>query len=83
MSNNKPVSKITLYPITAAIWRNDNAKSESYSVTFHRTYKDDNGKWQSTDSFGTGELLLLAKVADQAHTEICRLRADRQHEADE
>ncbi len=26
--------------------------------------------WESSDSFGTDDLLLLAKVADQAHTRI-------------
>jgi hypothetical protein len=79
-SNNKPVSKVTLYPITAAIWRNENAKGEAfYNVSFERSYKDDAGNWQSTDTFNTGDLLLLAKVADRAHSEIYKLRAsDRQ-----
>jgi hypothetical protein len=84
MSDNKtPAAKVTLYPVTAAIWRNDNnAKGDAfYSVTFERSYKDEKGNWKSSKTFNAGDLLLLAKVADQAHTEIHNLRAnDRQAE---
>jgi len=83
MSNNatKPISKVSMYPITAAIWRNANDKDGRafYSVTFERGYKDETGNWKSTSAFNAGDLLLLAKVADLAHTEISKLRAkDRQ-----
>jgi hypothetical protein len=75
-SNKKPVSKVTMYPVSAAIWRNENGKGEAfYNVTFERSYKDDDGKWQRSGSFNAGELLLLAKVADLAHSKIHELRA--------
>jgi hypothetical protein len=76
MSNNKkPASKVTLYPITAAIWRNESAKGESfYNVTVERSYKDDAGNWKTSDTFNVGDLLLLAKVADLAHSEVYKLR---------
>jgi hypothetical protein len=78
MSNNnkKPVSKVTLYPISAAIWRNENAKGDTFfNVTFERSYKDDEGIWQSASTFNAGDLLLLAKVADRSHSEVYKLRA--------
>jgi hypothetical protein len=75
MSDKKPVSKITIYPINAAIWRNTGEKGAFYSVSFERSYKKD-GKYQSSDSYSGNDLLVLAKVADQAHTEIERLRAN-------
>ena len=80
MSNaSKPTAKVTMYPITAAIWRHEKDGRAYYNVTFERNYKDDAGTWRSASSFNTGELLLLAKVADQAHTEILQLQAsDRQ-----
>jgi hypothetical protein len=80
MSNtSKPAAKVTIYPITAAIWRNEKDGRAYYNVTFERSFKDDAGNWRSASSFNTGELLLLAKVADQAHTEILQLQAsDRQ-----
>ena len=80
----KPAAKISLYPVSAAIWANSNKKGTFYSVTFERSYKDDAGKWQTSSTFNASDLLLLAKVADQAHSEIVKLRAnDRHDQADE
>jgi hypothetical protein len=79
MSNTKPVAKISLFPVAAAIWHNEKDGRSFYSVSFQRSYKDEKGKWQNSDSFGLTDLLLLAKVADQAHSEIYKLRgADRE-----
>lgn len=76
----KPAKTIRLYPVEAAIWRNPTEKGAFYSVTFSRQYKDDNG-YHSSDSFSGSDLLLLAKVADLAHTAAEELRAaDRQEE---
>jgi hypothetical protein len=71
---SKPVTKISMFPVTAAIWENRTDGKSYYSVTFQRSYRDDKGNWQNSDSFGTADLLLLAKVADQAHSEIHKLR---------
>jgi len=80
MSDNKnPTAKVTLHPVSAAIWRNQNPTGVFYSVTFERSYKDDAGNWKSSDSFSGNELLLLAKVADLAHSEIYKLRASDRH----
>jgi hypothetical protein len=79
MSDNgkKPAAKVTLYPVSAAIWRNASGTGEVfYSATFERSYKDPEGKYKSSDSFNSDHLLLLAKVADLAHTEILKLRAN-------
>lgn len=73
--SKKPVSKVQLYPITAAIWRNDVNGQPVYNVTFEKTFKDGGGEYQSSSSFGVEHLLLVAKVADLAHSEIYRLRA--------
>ena len=76
MSDHKqPAAKINLHPVSAAIWRNENQKGTLYSVTFERSYKDDDGKWHRSGSFNASDLLLLAKVADLAHSEIYKLRA--------
>jgi hypothetical protein len=79
MSNaSKPVAKIG-FPVTASIWRKEKDGRASYSATFQRSYKDDKGKRKYSDTFYPDDLLALAKVADQAHTEISKLRAaDRQ-----
>jgi len=73
--NNKPASRIQMFPVSAIIWRNQTPKSLAYSVTFERSYKDQAGKWQTSTSFNANELLLLAKAANEAESEIRRLRA--------
>src|SRR5262249_26274704 len=81
--SKKPVARVALHPVSAAIWKNDGTNGDAfYNVTFERRYRDDAGKWQSSASFSLNDLLVLAKVADLAHTEIHRLRAnDRQPES--
>ncbi len=75
--NNKPAARVNMHPVSAAIWRNENAKGETfYSVTVQRNYKDAEGKWKSSDSLNESDLLLAAKVLDLAHTEISKLRAN-------
>src|ERR1700722_12754549 len=79
-SHGEPVEKVTLFPVEAAIWKNVSKGGEPfYSVTFERKYRDQDLRWKSTASFGTDDLLLLAKVADLAHSKLVELRAkDRQ-----
>ena len=73
----KPVTKISLFPVNAAIWRNQNQRGEAfYIVTFERSYRDEAGDWKSSTSFNSSDLLLLAKLADLAHSEIYELRAN-------
>lgn len=75
-SNNQPVGRVRLGAVQAAIWQNtDRNGVPRYGVTFERIYKDAEGNWQSTGSFGRDELLVLAKVADRAHSEIHELQA--------
>jgi hypothetical protein len=71
----KPAARINLHPVSAAIWRNQHQKGAFYSVTFERSYKDDSGNWQTATTFNSNDLLLLAKAADLAHSEVIKLRA--------
>ena len=64
-----PVHEVRLGAIRASVWQNDTAVGIRHNVTFSRLYKDGE-QWKSTESFGRDDLLLLAKVADQAHTWI-------------
>ena len=65
-----PVAKVRVGLISASIWENPTEKKKFYNVTFERRYRDGEGKWQTTHSYGTGDLLELAKCADLAHTKI-------------
>lgn len=72
MEKKKPVHEIRFGKIRAAIWENGNEEGRTrYSVTFSRLYKDGD-QWRDSGSFGRNELLLLAKVADAAHTFLHR-----------
>jgi len=74
---NRPVHTIRYGALRAAIWRNvvdnGNASRPLYNVTFTRSYKD-GPKWRETASFGADDLLVLAKIADEAHTYIHQCR---------
>ena len=66
---HKPVHEIRMGAIKAAIWCNETASGPRHNVTISRLYKDGDD-WKTTESFGRDDLLLVAKVADQAHSWI-------------
>ena len=75
VQSNRPVEEILMGGVKAAIWRNDTESGPRYNVTFERLYRD--GKeWRSATSFGRDDLLLLGKVADQAHTWIMQTKTE-------
>jgi hypothetical protein len=65
-----PVKTLRLGRVKAAIWENETNQQTFYNVTFARAYVDEAKQWHDSDSFGRDDLLLLAKLADQAHTFI-------------
>jgi hypothetical protein len=65
-----PMKTFRLGRIKAAIWENETEKQKFYNVTFARSYVDEAKNWHDADSFGRDDLLLVAKLADQAHTFI-------------
>jgi hypothetical protein len=72
-STHKPVEEVRIGSVKAAIWKNETDSGTRFNVTFRRIYRDDEKGWRSTDSFGRDDLLVLAKVADQAHGRIVAL----------
>ena len=84
-AKQKPVAKVEMYPITAAIWKNTTDDGQTfYSFTLERSYKKEDGKYDSTMSFNSMDALLVAKVADIVDSRIRKLRdADRQAERTE
>ena len=81
MVNQKPVDEIRIGRVKATIWRNGTEEHPRHNVTFSRLYKDGD-QWKSTQSFGRNDLLVLAKVADQAHTRIFELPQEEEQEAE-
>jgi hypothetical protein len=76
--NAAPVKTLRIGRIKAAIWANGADERTFFNVTFARTYMGEDKKFRETDSFGRDDLLLLSKVADQAHTAVCELAAGGQ-----
>lgn len=69
--SDKPVKRFRIGFVEASIWRNEtNGDRKFYSVKISRSYKDDDGNYQSTDSFGHGDLPALERVTARAETWI-------------
>ena len=73
-TKNNPPKEVRMGSIKATIWKNDTEAGTRHNVTFSRLYRD-GASWKSTESFGRDDLLLLAKVADEAHSWICAQQA--------
>jgi hypothetical protein len=71
----QPAEEIRIGSVKAAIWRNEGEQGAYFTVTLQRLYRTEDGKWQSTAGFGQADLLVLAKVADAAHTRLLELLA--------
>ena len=70
-NKQKPVHEVRLGFIKAAVWKNDTQNGVRYNTTFCRFYRDkEDNEWKNSDSYGREDLLMLAKVADRAHTWI-------------
>jgi hypothetical protein len=67
--SQKPVNTIRLGRVKAVIWTNQTEKGPRSSVQIARLYRDGE-EWKETHSFNRDDLLLVAKVADLAHSWI-------------
>src|SRR5262245_9167349 len=82
MTKTKPAHEIRLGRIRATIWENDTESGVRYNVTFSRLYKSEDG-WKDSTSMGLNDLLLVAKVADLAHSWIFEQNGERNQEEGE
>ncbi len=62
-----PVHVIRYGLIKACIWQNQTRSGDRFSITINRLYKNGD-QWKESQRFGRDDLLLVAKVADQAHS---------------
>ena len=67
--SKKPVHEIRLGRIKVAIWENETENGSRHNVSIVRLYKDGD-QWKDSTSFGRDDLLLVAKIADLAHSWI-------------
>jgi len=73
---NQPVDRVRFGAVQAALWRNQDSEGRvRYNFSLERIYKDSNGDWQSTGSFGRDDALVVGKVAERAFERIHELQA--------
>ena len=75
MANTQKPVEVRIGAVKATIWKNDTEAGPRHNATFARLYKDGD-QWKSTSTFGRDDLLLLAKVADHAHSRILQLQQE-------
>ncbi len=67
--SKKPIYEVRMGLIKASVWKNQTRSGERHNVTVSRLYK--NGDvWKESTHFGRDDLLLLAKVLNEAHSWI-------------
>ncbi|UUO05005.1 hypothetical protein M4951_16625 [Blastopirellula sp. J2-11] len=71
---NSPVHRIHIGSVSVSIFANQSQLGKTFhSAQFDRSYLDGD-EWKHTRSFGRDDLLVLAKLADQAHSWIVENR---------
>ena len=65
----QPIHSIRFGYIKANIWFNQTKSGDRHNVTLTRLFRDGD-LWRESQQFGRDDLLLLAKVVDQAHSWI-------------
>ena len=81
MANPQPVAEIRIGRVKATIWQNGTEGHTRHNVTFSRLYKDGE-QWKTTQSFDNNDLLVPAKVAEQAHSRIFELQQEDEPQAE-
>ncbi len=70
MAGNKPVKEIGVGQVRAAIWENEikggKVIKPGFKVSVDRRYKDQDGKWKSTQSFSQTEIPLAIHCLGKA-----------------
>ena len=91
-AKDRPVKVVRIRNVRANIWANRlESGSVVHNVTFDRLWKEDDqvdgegqvvkqGEWKQSTSFGKDDLLLLAKIADLAHSWVYRNLQDERRE---
>lgn len=73
-----PVARIKVGQVSAAVWENQvqmpGGSVKILKASVQRRYKDKNGRWQSTTSFGRNEIPLAIHCLQQAFEKIVEMQ---------
>ncbi len=70
-TSTKPSHEVRLGRVKAVAFPNETENGIRHGISFSKLYKKDD-KWESSSSFSRQDLPLLAKVADELHTQLYR-----------
>ena len=65
-----PIKEFKAGPIRAAIWENATDKGKFHTVTLSRSYKGDDGEWNSTNNFRINDLPKAELVLRRAYAHL-------------
>ncbi len=78
MAKQRPVHEVRLANVKAAIFENQTQNNGiRYGISLQRLYKDEQGKWDSTATFGRDELPIVEKVCHQVYLWIHEQQEER------
>jgi hypothetical protein len=69
-----PIDEIRVNGCKVAVWQNETDKGIRHNVTFDRSYRDAEGKWQTTASYGLSDLLAHRAAVDLAINRLIEAR---------
>ena len=64
--HSKPATAFRSGSVNAAIWENTGEKGPFFSVTFSRPYKDVEGNWKTSSSYGVNDSIRCPHSAELA-----------------
>lgn len=76
-----PAAKLREGMLHAEIWENQRDNGIQHNVTFSRSWRDQEGGWQQSSSFGERDLLGLGHLASRAHDMIRERQKELRQEA--
>lgn len=74
-SKEPPIEVLRDGAIKASIWRNEGDKGEFLTVTFARTYTDQNGDLKDTSAYTGRDLLVVSELAREAYRVTATIRS--------
>ena len=65
---NAPILRVKMFPVTVAVWENESLKGAGkyFTYSLQRSYKDDAGNYQNTESLRQRDLLVAAECLREA-----------------
>lgn len=71
--DSSPVWKTQSNRVQGAVWKHDQKGKARYTIAISRSYRDQDGKWQTVHYFDRRDLKDVRAVCDQAESEISSL----------